>query len=123
MLNKPRNHKRKQVSPSTPLSLLFNPERVQYVERLVARMLPRHSQHVPRRGWKGREGREVVSVLEQEVLGAFTERACQIMADEGARYYLLFYPKDKPSVAAASYIAHGEAKKVDAAYKCTVREP
>src|SRR5690349_19506119 len=45
------------------------------------------------------------------------------MADEGARYYLLFYPKDKPSIAAASYIAHGEAKKLDAAYRCTVREP
>lgn len=52
----------------------------------------------------------------------FTERAWEIMAEEGARCYL-FYPKDKLSVAAAAYIAHGEARKVHTAYKCTAREP
>lgn len=54
--------------------------------------------------------------------GRFTERAWQVMADEGARCYL-FYPKEKLSVAAGNYVALGEEKKVHKAYKCAVRDP
>ncbi len=51
-----------------------------------------------------------------------TERAWQLMADEGARCHL-FHPKAKLSIGASSYIANGEARNVHTAYKCAARNP
>lgn len=57
---------------------------------------------------------------------AFGERAWHDLAREGRRVYL-FAPKENLetslSDAAARYLADGEARKVDAAYKCRVRSP
>jgi len=53
----------------------------------------------------------------------FTDLTLKEMADEGARVYLFYPDKDKPSVAAKRYIADGETRGIHKAYKCAVRTP
>lgn len=51
-----------------------------------------------------------------------TKTAWAFEAENGARAYL-FYPSDEMSPAARKYIATGQEKAVDQAYKCRVRNP
>lgn len=52
----------------------------------------------------------------------FTQTAWESLASEGKRCFL-FAPGPKPSAAARTYIAAGEANGVHHAYKCRVRSP
>ena len=52
----------------------------------------------------------------------YSKAAQQELTKQGADTFL-FYPRDKPSVAAQEYIALGQEKGVDEAYKCRVRHP
>lgn len=53
----------------------------------------------------------------------FSERTFTEMEEEGSRVYLFFPDKDKPSEAARKYIAQGESRNIDKAYKCAARSP
>jgi adenine-specific DNA-methyltransferase len=52
----------------------------------------------------------------------FTERTWEELLASGSRGWL-FYPQDDLTGAAADYVARGEAKGVQKAYKCRVRSP
>lgn len=52
----------------------------------------------------------------------FSSKAWDQLRREDARCFL-FAPESKPSKAAAAYIALGEERRVEKAYKCTVRDP
>lgn len=54
---------------------------------------------------------------------AFTVADWSQMSDEGARTYLFYPSRDKPSAAARRYIDQGEREEVHEAYKCRVRSP
>jgi adenine-specific DNA methylase len=53
---------------------------------------------------------------------SFTLNAWQTLEDAGARC-LLFYPRESLGEEAARYVGRGESQNVDAAYKCSVRQP
>ncbi len=52
----------------------------------------------------------------------FTRAAWNALASDGGRC-LLFYPREKLSVAAKRYVTQGEEDRVNRAYKCAVRSP
>lgn len=53
----------------------------------------------------------------------FSDATFEEMAAEGSRVYLFYPDKHRPSKAAKRYIAHGEERGIDKAYKCSNREP
>ena len=54
---------------------------------------------------------------------ALSRAAWRSLADEGRRVYLFLPDRERPSAASRRYIAEGEERDVQAAYKCRVRSP